>query len=189
VVDGLRTALYSTALLPMLPKLIYQLASHDYSQVAAVSEEAQAALGSDTLGMQLSVQCSESTLTPQAMPAAVQMVEPETRHYFLTALQNIYANCQLWNVQPAPAAQWQPVISAIPTLILAGEYDPATPLAYGILAAQTLSKSSYYLFAGTGHGVVGRNSCATSLFQAFVAYPNRTPDNTCMAGVQEPLFE
>lgn len=189
VVDGLRNALYDTALIPTLPKVIYQLAKHNYSLVAAVSEAANAALGSGTLGMQLSVQCSESTLSPQSMPAAVQMVEPETQHYFLTALQNIYANCQLWNVQPVPAAQWQPVTSAIPTLILAGEYDPATTPAYGMLAARTLSKDSFFLFPGTGHGVVGRNFCATRMFQTFFELPTEKPDTTCMSGVREPLFE
>lgn len=115
--------------------------------------------------------------------------EPETRHYFLSTLQNIYANCQIWNVQPVPAAQWQPVTSAIPTLILAGGYDPATPPAYGMLAARTLSKSCFFLFPGTGHGVVGRNSCATSMFQAFLELPTEKPDATCMSGVGEPLFE
>lgn len=189
VVNGLRNALYDTSLIPKLPRLIYELANHDYSQVVAVSEAANAALGSGTLGMQLSVQCSESTLTPQAMPTAVQMVEPETRHYFLSSLQNIYANCQLWNVQPVPAAQRQPVTSAIPTLILAGEYDPATPPAYGLLAAHTLSRSFYFLFAGTGHGVVGRNSCATRMFRAFFELPTVKPDTTCLSAVGEPLFE
>jgi pimeloyl-ACP methyl ester carboxylesterase len=130
-----------------------------------------------------------STGQGQAMPAAVQMVEPETQHYFLTVLQNDYADCQLWHVQPEPAAQRQPVASAIPTLILAGEYDPATPPAYGQLAAQTLSKSYFFLFPGDGHGVVGRVSCATSMFHAFLANPDRPPDSTCLAEVGEPLFE
>jgi pimeloyl-ACP methyl ester carboxylesterase len=189
VINGLRNALYETALIPKLPRVIYQLAHHNYSAGAAVSEAANAALGSDSVGMQLSVQCSESTLTPQAMPAAVQLVEPETRHYFLSTLQNIYANCQLWHVQPVPAAQRQPVTSTIPTLILAGEYDSATAPAYGMLAAQTLFRSYFFLFAGTGHGVVGRVSCATSMFQAFVELPTEKPDDICMTGVGEPLFE
>ena len=86
VVNGLRNALYDTALIPKLPKAVYQLAHHDYSQVEAISEAANAALGSDSVGMFLSVTCSEMALTPQDMPAAVQMVVPETRHYFLTSL-------------------------------------------------------------------------------------------------------
>ena len=189
VVNGLRNALYETALIPKLPKVIYQLANHDYLAGAAVSEVANIALGSDSVGMFYSVECSESTLTPQAMPAAVQMVEPETRHYFLTALQADYANCQRWNVQPVEAVQWQPVTSAIPTLILAGEYDPATAPAYGMLAARTLSRSFFFLFPGTGHGVVGRNFCATRLLHTFVERPTEKPDTTCMSGVGEPIFE
>lgn len=189
VIGGLRNALYDTALIPKLPKLIYQFANHDYSQAAAVSGSATAAQGSDSVGMKVSVWCSESILTPQSMPAAVQMVEPETRHYVLTVLQSGYATCQLWHVQPVPATQRQPVTSAIPTLILAGEYDPATPPAYGKLVAQTLSRSYFFLFPGTGHVVVGTNSCATSMFQAFVDFPNQVPDSTCLAGVGEPLFE
>ena len=189
VVNGLRNALYETALIPKLPKLIYQLANHDYSQVAAISEATDAALGSESVGMFYSVACSESTLTPQAIPAAVQMVEPETRHYFLSSLQNTYANCQLWNVQQVPAAQRQPVTSAIPTLILAGEYDPTTPPTYGKQAAQTLSKSYFFLFPGMGHGEVGRNYCANVMFRAFLELPHQKPDSTCMSAVGEPLFE
>jgi pimeloyl-ACP methyl ester carboxylesterase len=190
VINGLRNALYDTVLIPILPRLISQLAHHDYSQVLAVVEATNAALGSDSVGMFYSVECSDLTfITPQAMSAAVQMVEPETRHYFLTELQADYADCQLWHVQPEPAAQRQPVTSAIPTLILAGEYDPATPPTYGMLAARTLSRSYFFLFPGTGHGVVGRISCATSMFQAFVEFPNRTPDSTCLSGVGEPFFE
>ena len=117
------------------------------------------------------------------------MVEPETRHYFLTSLQDDYATCQFWHVQPVPASQRQPVTSAIPTLILAGEYDPTTPPAYGKLTGQTLSKSYFFLFPGTGHGVVGRNFCSTNMFRAFLELPTEKPDTTCMSGVGEPLFE
>jgi hypothetical protein len=74
-------------------------------------------------------------------------------------------------------------------LILAGEYDPATPPAYGMLAARTLSRSFFFLFPATGHGVVGRNFCATSMFHTFVERPKEKPDTTCMSGVGEPLFE
>ena len=41
VVNGLRNALYETALIPKLPKLIYQLANHDYSAGASRSARRQ----------------------------------------------------------------------------------------------------------------------------------------------------
>jgi hypothetical protein len=58
-----------------------------------------------------------------------------------------------------------------------------------MLAARTLSKNYFFLFPGTGHGVVGRNSCTTSMFLAFLELPTEKPDTTCMSGVGEPLFE
>jgi len=189
LVSEVRIALYQTALIPRLPKLIYQFAHHDYSQLFAMNAALVSASSESVGGMQFSVNCSENSLTPQSLEAAVQVVEPESRHLFLAAPQQYYAMCQLWNVQPVPAVQQQPVTSAIPTLILAGEYDPATPPAYGMLVARTLSRSYFFLFPGTGHGVVGRNSCATSMFQAFLELPTEKPDPTCMSGVGEPLFE
>ncbi len=36
---------------------------------------------------------------------------------------------------------------------------------------------------------VGANSCATSMFRAFLESPNEQPDTTYMSGVGEPLFE
>ena len=117
------------------------------------------------------------------------MVEPESRHYFLTALQQDDALCQLWNVQPVPAVQQHAVTSAIPTLILSGEYDPVTPPSYGMLAARTLSRSYFFLFPGTSHGVVGTNSCVDNMFKAFLELPTKQPDATCMQAVGELLFE
>jgi pimeloyl-ACP methyl ester carboxylesterase len=127
-------------------------------------------------------------MTPQAVPAAVQNAEPETRQFHLAGYQNNFATCQLWHVQPVPAAQHQPVTSAIPTLIFAGEYDPTTPPAYGMLAARTLSRSYFFEFPGTGHVVLGRSYCSTDMFQAFVEVPTQRPDASCLSSVGEPVF-
>jgi hypothetical protein len=35
--------------------------------------------------------------------------------------------CDAWQVPPAPAKENQPVVSSVPTLIMAGEFDPDTP--------------------------------------------------------------
>ena len=143
-------ALYQTALIPKLPKLIYQFAHHDYSQLFAMNGASRLRLLRKPWGVCNSRSCAaKDSLTPQTLAAAVQMVEPESRHYSLIALQQDDTLCQLWNVQPVPAVQQQPITSAIPTLILSGEYDPVTPPAYGMLAARTLSRSYFFLFPGT----------------------------------------
>jgi pimeloyl-ACP methyl ester carboxylesterase len=99
-----------------------------------------------------------------------------------------YAACQLWGVKPVPTLQKDPVRSSIPTLILQGEYDPVTPPANGMLAAQTLSKSYFILFPGVGHGVSSPYSCPSDIMKAFWENPTVKPDASCISGMPEPFF-
>ena len=187
LVAHVRQALYQTSLIPKLPALIYQIRTHDYAHISPASAALTSSL--DSLGVYYSVECGEDRLVPQTLVASVQVVGPEIRHYFLTRLQQVYAVCQLWGVQPVPPVQREAVSSAIPTLILSGEYDPVTPPTYGVLGARTLSKSYSYLFPGVGHGVHNTNSCANSIINAFQQFPNTPPDASCLKGLGEPFFE
>ena len=92
-------------------------------------------------------------------------------------------------MKPVPAVQKEPVRSSIPTLILQGEYDPVTPPANGMLAAQTLSKSYFFLFPGVGHGVSSPiSTCPDDIEQAFWVNPTEKPDASCINGMPEPFF-
>jgi pimeloyl-ACP methyl ester carboxylesterase len=100
-----------------------------------------------------------------------------------------YAACQLWGVKPVPAVQKEPVRSSIPTLILQGEYDPVTPPANGMLAAQTLGKSYFFLFPGVGHGVSSHiSTCPEDITNAFLENPAEKPDASCISSMPEPVF-
>lgn len=118
------------------------------------------------------------------------LLEPnlELHNDIQSTLELTYIYCKLWQQKPVPAVQKQPVVSAIPTLILAGEYDPATPPANGELAARTLSRSYFFQFPGTGHGVISTNKCPDSITHAFLDNPAMKPDAHCIASMQEPDF-
>jgi pimeloyl-ACP methyl ester carboxylesterase len=186
-------SLYRTYLIPRLPAVIFQVRNHDYTQLSQIYSEVIFRF-SDTLsfGMNYSVQCSEDMAftTPQDLAASVRILEPQLRPALLSYLQESYSICQLWGVKPAPLVQKESVTSAIPTLILAGEYDPVTPPANGMLAARTLSKSFSFLFPGTGHGVQYTNPpCADEIIFAFQEIPAEKPDSSCIDKIGEPLFE
>jgi hypothetical protein len=73
--------------------------------------------------------------------------------------------------------------------ILQGEYDPVTPPSNGMLAAQTLSKSDFFLFPGVGHGVSSPTSnCPYTIIQAFWDHPTEKPDASCISSMPEPAF-
>lgn len=187
-------SLYRTSLIPRLPAVIFQVRNHDYTQLSQIYGEF-IFMFSDTLsdGMNYSVQCGEDMAftTPQDLVTAVQVLEPQLRPALLSDLQESYSICQLWGVKPVPLVQKEPVTSAIPTLILAGEYDPVTPPANAMLAALTLSKSFSFQFPGTGHGVdyTHNPSCADEIIFAFQEIPAEKPDSSCIDRIGEPLFE
>jgi len=96
--------------------------------------------------------------------------------------------CAGWGAaQPQPGAA-RPVVSDVPTLILAGEYDPLTPPAYAEIAARTLRNSSWFEFPGIGHAVVPTSPCAHAMMIGFLAAPALTPDASCIADIRPPAW-
>lgn len=192
LLDWLFFSLYHTYLIPKLPAVIFQVRNHDYTQLSQIYGEV---MFSDlfSFGMYYSVQCGEDMAftTPQDLATAVRILEPQLRLYLRSFLQESYSICQLWGVKPVPLVQKEPVTSAIPTLILAGEYDPVTPPANAMLAALTLSKSFSFQFPGTGHGVdyTHNPSCADEIIFAFQEISAEKPDSSCIDTIGEPLFE
>lgn len=93
----------------------------------------------------------------------------------------IFELCESWQAGKAAPADNEPVISDIPTLVLAGQYDPITPPAWSRLAAETLSNSFYYEFPGRGHGVLRSDRCGLEIGLAFLDAPTIEPDTSCLA--------
>jgi pimeloyl-ACP methyl ester carboxylesterase len=190
LVQWLRLSLYDPAFIPQLPAAIYQIRQHDYTGLASISGN-----GSDetmSWGMFYSVECSEDApfTTPQAIKTSMQGLPPQAQPALLDLSLSLFSVCQFWGVKPVPIVQKEPVSSPIPTLILQGEYDPATPPMNGMLAAQTLSQSSFFLFPGVGHGVLASqaSTCPAGITKAFAENPTEKPDASCIKSLQEPVF-
>jgi pimeloyl-ACP methyl ester carboxylesterase len=181
-------ALYSSELIPLLPIAITGAARDvDYSIFAtlAVAITAQNALFS--YGMLYSVRCNEEIAfeTPQTLAAADDAF-PEQRGVF--DVEPYLQVCPAWGAGTAPPVENEPVSSDIPTLVLAGEYDPATPPEDGRLAAASLSNSTFLEFPGLGHGVSLDNSCAGAITLAFIADPGAPPAAGCIDDLGPPQF-
>ncbi len=156
------SALYATAIIPDLPGAIYEARDGDYSYLTMLVVRSVARSQSVSLGMYYAVMCGDRSLP--------------------TAL------CNLWRVSALVPEQPRPVTSSIPTLILAGEYDPVTPPEYGSHAAETLRNGYYYEFPGFGHGISVSGACAASLTLRFLENPRQAPDSTCLTDLAAPHF-
>jgi pimeloyl-ACP methyl ester carboxylesterase len=183
-----RQALYSTGLIPQLPALLFHMRQHDYTQLASISGTLIDTTSS--IGLFYSVMCGEDMAftTQHDLETSVRGLPPQIRPALLDFGLLRFSICQVWGMKPVPAVQKEPVMSAIPTLILQGEYDPVTPPANGMLTAQTLSRSYFYLFPGVGHGVSSPYSCPSDITKAFWENPTEKPDASCISSMQEPFF-
>ncbi len=184
----LRQALYSTYFIPQLPAVIFQLRQHEYTQLASIYGNLIDTTSS--IGLFYSVMCGEDMAftTQHALETSVEGLPPPIQPALLDVLSR-FSICQFWGMKPVPAVQKEPVRSTIPSLILQGEYDPVTPPANGMLAAQTLSKSYFFLFPGVGHGVSSPiSTCPNDITNAFWENPTEKPDASCISSMPEPVF-
>ena len=168
-----------------MPQIIFEARDGEFDTFAFI--EAYSLIDSISLGMHYSVQCGEEFrfTTPEEIAAAGE-VYPRLRGYFDS--EGVFAICQSWGAKEADPIENQPVVSDIPTLVLAGEYDPITPPAWGQLADENLSNSFYFEFTGLGHGVGTENECPLSISLAFLDFPTIEPDGSCIAGMDGPPF-
>jgi pimeloyl-ACP methyl ester carboxylesterase len=188
LMQWLFSAMLNTNLIPQLPGVIFQISHQDYTQLTLLYSKGLYLPMS--MGMFYSVVCSEDMAytTPQALAASVHVMAPELQAGMLASLQGYYRVCQSWNVKPVSAVQKKPVTSSIPTLLMEGEYDPVTPPASGMLAAQTLSRSFFFLFPGLGHDLQTFNPCPIDIENAFLDHPTEKPDASCIGAMFEPNF-
>jgi pimeloyl-ACP methyl ester carboxylesterase len=180
-------ALYSSEAIPYLPAVIYAAHEGDLEVLTPLVGDLFFIYDTISIGMHYAVQCAEEA--PFGSPesyAAAAAAHPEISHAF--DVQPIYTICENWEVTPAGDVENQPVTSDIPTLVLAGEYDPITPPAWGEQVAQRLSRGYYFRFPGVGHGASVSDACPYVLMLDFLDDPAAVPDGSCIGSMTGPLF-
>jgi pimeloyl-ACP methyl ester carboxylesterase len=96
--------------------------------------------------------------------------------------------CDIWRVSRSKTIENQAVSSDIPTLVLAGRYDPVTNTKWGELAASTLSNSFFYTFPNAAHGVFLSGDCPVNIVQEFLNNPNAEPDSSCISEIEMEFY-
>jgi pimeloyl-ACP methyl ester carboxylesterase len=174
--------LYETEFKYMLPQLIYDASQDNF---VAIDRIRGAMLFQRTMlsrGMMFSVQCNEEV----SFSSLVEYERTLARYPELAGLYEhsitgklAYRACEVWGSGQAAAIENQPITSDIPTLVLAGEFDPVTPPAWGERAAETLTNGYFFEYPGVGHGASAED-CGREMLLAFLNDPDDTPDDNCV---------
>ena len=186
LIDLMFNMLYDTNVIPVLPQLIFQLAQEDYDSPTLqawlrwliISDQFR------SLGMWYSVMCGEEAIFSTEAGVRERSAESQLalRTYFVdVVVLSDFMVCDGWEAKNAGPIETAPIASEIPSLILAGEFDPITPPAWSQLAAETLSPAYYFEFPGVAHGVLLARQCARDITAVFIERPTLEPEATCMA--------
>lgn len=177
-------ALYQTSVIPWLPEIISKAAEGNVEPANLMLSNSLINDAFASVGMYYSTQCADETpFTSQEAVAASIAASPlfaRLQDSEGTYAEGTFETCAAWDVQPSPPVENEPVRSDIPTLVLAGEYDPITPPSHGMAVAANLSNATFVEFPAVGHGLLLEGDCATSIILAFLDGED-APDTSCVA--------
>jgi pimeloyl-ACP methyl ester carboxylesterase len=178
-------ALYSPVTSALLPELLTRAENNDFQGLFALALAAESD-GSISLGMQLSVLCSEDV--SRVTQADVDR-ETAGTPFGLHLAEGPLEACAFWPATSMPDSYYAPVTSDVPTLVLSGEVDPVTPPAWGERVTKHLTRARHVTMASTGHGVIA-TTCGARLVRDFIDRGSAKDLDVSCAGTQRrpPFF-
>jgi len=185
--EAFRNVLYTPEGSAQAPKLIHQLVNGDDLGIVETALSGRRVLGGDRLsaGFFLSVTCTEDVpyLSKDAEAMAAATFGGNYR------LEQQRAACREWSRGTVSSAHRQPAKSAIPTLLLSGEFDPVTPPSGAEEVVRGLSKGRHIVIRNNGHPIGNAEACIGKMIGQFLdAASAANIDRRCAAENPAPPF-
>lgn len=185
---------YEQSEYPGLPGLIHAWADAVERRDEAVFKAIAMASGDwvdSSQGMANAILCSDGDADAQVVAGRADIAEHpvfgaaigSVAHYEQSA-----ALCREHGIAPRDPAEYAPVSTDIPALLIAGDMDPITPppLAQAVLPG--FSRGTYVEFPYAGHGPSRSVTCAGNLLNLFFDEPSAAPDLSCVETMEAPRF-
>jgi pimeloyl-ACP methyl ester carboxylesterase len=175
--------LYNGQLRFLLPGQIYAASRGDYTAFDRARGALIGQMGFSSRGMMFSVQCNEEVPFSSLEDLKLEQSRyPEFSALYKNSIlgELTFRVCAIWGAGRADASANQAVHSAIPTLVMSGEFDPITPPAWGRHVAETLEKAFFYEYPGLGHGTSVTEGCPRKMLTAFLNNPTSSPSDACI---------
>jgi len=181
----LRNFLYSPAVYRQLPRALHLAARGDWSAFAGMAQRYMRGIRTVDLGLFLSVTCAEDI--PRLDAAAARREAAGTFLGTYRIDQQVEA-CRIWPRGAADPSLSRPLAVRVPTLIISGELDPATPARFGDELARTLPRSLHIVIPyGSHSGETG--GCQEKVFAELMREGSAAHlDRACFDALKPPSF-
>ncbi|MGE5221796.1 MAG: alpha/beta fold hydrolase [Omnitrophica WOR_2 bacterium] len=180
-----------TSFLSVLPRVITQLEKGNTQQAAEILNFAVGGFTPTSTAVNPLIYCRDqfSLATPEQIRETYRKVDPALGDYLNVNLEFTEKVCEIWK-GPEPALKINPVVSAIPSLVVTGQYAWDVP-AWGKQIAEGLSKSTFIEFPIGGQLISfsqNWSGCFKKISAAFVADPKAKPDTSCAQAKKSILW-
>lgn len=185
--EAFRNVLYTPEGSARAPLQVRRLRDGDDRALAETALAGRNLLGGDRLaaGFFLSVSCTED------VPFLSNDADAMTAGTFggNYRLQQQRAACTEWPRGSVSSAHRQPTTSAIPALLLSGEFDPVTPPAGAEEVVRHLSKGRHVVIRNNGHPIGNAETCIGRMIGEFLDHGSPEGlDERCAAENPAPKF-
>lgn len=178
-------ALYNPVTASLVPTLLARAERDDFQAMLALALANEGVEENMSLGMQLSVVCSEDA--PQ-VTSDDYMREGGGTVFGGYLLSSQLEACAMWPRGKVDPSYYAPIVSDVPALVLSGELDPVTPPGWGESVARHLTNARHITMPATGHGVIG-TPCGARLIRDFIERGSVADlDTSCVTSVRRPPF-
>ncbi|HEY0461874.1 MAG TPA: alpha/beta hydrolase [Pyrinomonadaceae bacterium] len=188
--EAIRYMMYSTYWSSRVPLFLHLAAAGNFTPLAETAILYRRELvGAGATGLYLSVTCAEDL--PFIKPGEG---EKDTEKTFLGSyrLRQQREACAVWRRGIVPKDYAEPVRSAVPILIMTGEWDPVTPPLYGDMVAKNFRNSLHIVVKSGGHGFGGLDGldCVTNLIAEFFDRGSvKGLDSACVKNIRRQGFQ
>jgi pimeloyl-ACP methyl ester carboxylesterase len=174
---------YGRDQIPYLPRMIWEIDHGGYDTISKFISNAFSLdeTGGEGTGMYFSVTLFDDKVLPDIRAQIRQdladhpeigwlpYTEPHMGEYIVDLSEG-------WKARKPRKEEYQAVVSDVPALVLAGEFDQNTPAVWSRIAAETLSHGYYMEFPNIGHGVISWGEIALKIMKEFFDDPTRQPN-------------
>lgn len=185
VVQALGGALQDPQRIPLIPRVLGEAHAGRYEALGRWITQAQGP-SAFAWGLRLSVWCAEEAPFQDVDRVRAQ-TSPSLGLGGMDARAASPEMCAAWNVASAPAVSNEPVVSTIPTLIFAGEFDPSTPPQWGRGLLANMPQAFFVQMPGLSHGA-SFNPCGGRMAFDFINDPAAAPVMTCVTKLKGADF-
>jgi pimeloyl-ACP methyl ester carboxylesterase len=170
-------------LLPRIPELIRNAAEGDFNDFTQlILPVLRYSADSMAWGLYYSVVCASEYpySTDDWIDSRLERLHSSVREGFRAAVERERRVCAAWDVLPAPVEEREAVQSSVPALLISGEFDPVTPLAFADQVSADLPNSLSVLIPAQAHGPATGSPCGMRLIATFLSDSSAPLDLPCV---------